>query len=60
MEIKGHRTGEKQYQCGLRFIVLSYSQNGYSVNFFMYDCDPGGFLVALAFRRCVNATEAMI
>ena len=23
----------------------------------MYDCDPGGFLVALVISCCVNATE---
>ena len=32
-------------------IVLSFS------NFLSYDSDPGGFLVALGIRRCVNATE---
>ena len=26
----------------------------------MYDCDPGGFLVALIIRRCVIAAESMM
>ena len=43
----------------LRFLVLSYSQNGFSKDFLWYDSDPGGFLVALI-RRCVNTMEAMM
>ena len=50
--------GENQYCFVLHFIVLSYSQNGFSKDFLWYDSDPGGFLVALVIRRCVNATEA--
>ena len=57
-EIKWQRLGKNQYRCSLRFIVLSYSQNGYSMNFLIYDHDPGGFLVALVIRRCVNTAEA--
>ena len=47
-----------QYRCVLRYIVLSYSRKGFSKDFLRYDSDPGGFLVAFAIRRCVNATEA--
>ena len=57
-EIKWRRPGEEQYRCVLRFIVLSYSRNSFSKDFIMYVCDPGGFLVALPIRRCVNASEA--
>ena len=57
-EIKWRRLGENQYRCVLYFIVLSYSRNGFSKDFIMYVRDPGGFLVALVIRRCVNATEA--
>ena len=57
-EIKWWRPGDEQYCCVLRFIVLSYSQNGFSKNFIMYFRDLGGFLVALAIRRRVNASEA--
>ena len=57
-EIKWRRPGDEQYRCVLRFIVLSYSRNGFSKDFIMYVRDPGGFLVALAIRRCVNASEA--
>ena len=46
------------YRCVLRFLVLSYSRNGFSKDFLWYDSDSGGFLVALIIRRCVNATEA--
>ena len=48
----------KQYRCVLRFIVLSYRRNGFIKDFIMYVRDPGGFLVALAIRRCSNASEA--
>ena len=57
-EIKWRRLGENQYRCVLHFIVLSYSRNGFSKDFIMYVRDPGGLLVALVIRRCVNATEA--
>ena len=57
-EIKWRHPGEKQYRCVLRFIVLSYSQNGFSKDFLMYVRNPGGFLIALVIRRCVNTTEA--
>ena len=57
-EIKWRRLDEHQYRCVLRFIVFSYSQNGFSKDFLRYESDPGGFLVALVIRRCVNATEA--
>ena len=57
-EIKWWRPGEKQYHCVSRFIVLSYSRNGFSKDFLMYVRDPGGFFVALVIRHCVNATEA--
>ena len=56
-EIKWRRLGENQYRCVLHFIVLSYSRNGFSKDFIMYVRDPGGFMVALVIRRCVNATE---
>ena len=59
-EIKWQRPGENQYRGTFRLIVLSYSQNGFSKDFLMYDCDPGGFLVVLVILRCVNATEAMM
>ena len=36
----------------------SYSRNGFNKDFIWYDSDPGGFLVALIIRRCVNAAEA--
>ena len=39
------------------FIVLSYSRNGYSKDFLLYDHDPGGLLVVLVIGHCVNATE---
>ena len=39
-------------------LVLSYSRNDYSKDFLMYSHDPGGLLVVLVFRRCVNTTEA--
>ena len=55
-EIKWRR--ENQYRCVLCFIVNSYSRNSFSRDFLWYDSDPGGFLVALVIRRCVNATEA--
>ena len=58
LEIKWQRPGENQCRCALRFIVLSYSRNGYSEDFLKYDSDPGGFLVVLDICRCVNATEA--
>ena len=57
-EIKWRPPGEKQYRCVLRFIVLSYSRNGFSKDFLMYVRDPGGFLVALVIRSCVHAMEA--
>ena len=57
-EIKWRCLGENQYRCVLRFVVLSYSRNGFSKDFLMYVRDPGGFSVALVIRRCVNATEA--
>ena len=57
-EIKWRRPGENQYRCVLRFIVLSYSRKGFSKDFLRYDSDPGGLLVALVIRRCVNETEA--
>ena len=57
-EIKCRRPGNEQYHCVLRFIVLSYSQNGFSKDFIMYVRDPGGFLVALDIGRYVNASEA--
>ena len=55
-EIKWWYPGENQYRCVLCFIVLSYSRN----DFLWHDSDPGGFLLALVIRRCVNATEAML
>ena len=39
---------------------LSYSRIGFIKDFLRYENDPGGFLVALVIRRCVNATEATI
>ena len=57
-EIKWRRPGENQYRCVLRFLVLSYSRNGFNKDFLWYESDPGGSLVALIIRRCVNATEA--
>ena len=57
-KIKWQCPGENQYRCVLRFIVLSYSQNGNSKDFLRYDSDPGGFLVALVICHCVRATEA--
>ena len=57
-EIKWQHPGDEQYLCVLRFIVLSYSRNGFSKDFIMYVRDPGGFLIALAIRRCLNASEA--
>ena len=57
-EIKWRCPGENQYCCVLRFIVLSYNQNGFSKDLLCYDSDPGGFLIALVIRRCVNAMEA--
>ena len=57
-EIKWRRPGENQYRCVLRFLVLSYSRNGFTKNFFWYDSDPGGFLVAHIIHRWVNATQA--
>ena len=59
-EIEWRCPGENQYRCVLRFIVLSYSRIGFIKDFLRYDNDPGGFLVALVIRRCVNATEATI
>ena len=35
-----------------------YSRNNYSQDFLMYDRDPGGSLVVLDIRCCVNTTEA--
>ena len=55
---KWQRLDENQYRCVLRFIVLSYSRNGFSTDFLRYDNDPVGFLVALVIRRCVNAPKA--
>ena len=57
-EIQWRRPGENHYRCVLRFIVLSYSRNGYSEDFLTYDCDPGGLLVVLVICRWVNAMEA--
>ena len=57
-EINWWRPGENKYCCVLLFLVLSYSRNGFSKDFLWYDSDPGGFLVALIIRRCVNRTEA--
>ena len=57
-EIKWRRPGENQYRCVLRFIVLFYSRIGSIKDFLRYANDSGGFLVALAIRRCVNATAA--
>ena len=48
-EIKWWHPGKNQCRCTLRFIVCSYSRNGYSKNFLVYDHDPGGFLVVLLF-----------
>ena len=59
-EIKWRRPGENQYHCVLRFLVLSYSRNGFVKDFLWYDSGPGAFLVALIIRRCVNATKATI
>ena len=56
-KIKWRRPGEYQYRCVLRFLVLSYNRNGFSKDFTWYDSDPGGSLVALIIRRCLNATE---
>ena len=42
----------------ITLLVLSYSRNGFSKDFTWYDSDPGGSLVALIIRRCLNATEA--
>ena len=53
-EIKWRRPGENQYRYVLGYLVLSYSQNGFSKDFLRYDSDPGGFLVALIIRHCVN------
>ena len=33
-------------------------RNGFSKDFPWYDSDPGGSLVALIIRRCLNTTEA--
>ena len=57
-EIKWRRPGENQYRCVLCFLGLSYSRNCFNKDFIWYDSDPGGFLVALIIRRCVNAAEA--
>ena len=57
-EIKWRHPGDEQYHCVLCFIVLSYSRSGFSKDFIMYVRDPGGFLVALPIRRCVNVSEA--
>ena len=57
-KIKWRRPGEYQYCCVLRFLVLSYSRNGFSKDFTWCDSDPEGSLVALIIRRCLNATEA--
>ena len=57
-EIKWRHPGENQYRCVLRYLVLSYSRNGFSRDFHWYDSDPGGFLLALITCRCVNAMEA--
>ena len=57
-EIKWRRLGEHHYRCVLRFIVLSYSRNGFSKDFLRYESDPGRLLVALVIRRSVNTTEA--
>ena len=59
-EIKWWRPGENQYHCVLGFIVFFYSRISFIKDFLGYDNDPGGFLVALVIRRCVNATEAMM
>ena len=37
--------------------MLSYSQNGYSDDFLMYDLNPGGLLVVLVIRNCVNSMK---
>ena len=42
LEIKWQRPGENQCRCALRFIVLSYSWNGYSKDFLRYDRVPEG------------------
>ena len=52
------RPGENHYHCVLRFIVISYSWNGFSKDFLTYVCDPEGFLVALVICCCVTAMEA--
>ena len=57
-KIKWRRPGKYLYRCLLRFLFLSYSRTGFSKDFTWYDSDPGGFLVALIIRRCLNATEA--
>ena len=36
-EIKWRRPGDEQYRCVLRFLVLSYSRNGFSKDFIMYE-----------------------
>ena len=38
--------------------TLFLQSNGYSMDFLMYDRDPGELLVVLVIRHCVNATEA--
>ena len=43
-EIKWRHPGENRFRCALHFILFSYSQNGYSKDFLMYDCVPGEFL----------------
>ena len=57
-EIKWQRLVENQCWRAIDFIVLSYSRNGYSKDFLMYDHDQGEFLVVLVICRCVNAMEA--
>ena len=59
-KIKWWSPGENQLQYAIRFIVLSYSRNGYSKNFLRYDCDPGGILVVLVIRCCVHTTKTMM
>ena len=39
---------------------LLQSKRLYSIDFLMYDHDPGEFMVVLVIRHCVNATEATI
>ena len=58
LEIKWRRPGNNLCRCALRFLMLSFSRNRYNKNILAYGHDPGGLLVVLVLRLCVNTTEA--